>query len=212
MRCVRVRESARTCRLNTYQLSLEQDDVLEGPWSCGSLAAGSNFLVPVSARLGGGVLVAAERSISHYRAATSAVQCTFDPVYFSCWAAVGADDARFLLGDQTGSLYLLLLSHNDAGDLVGLSRRSVGVTTTASAISYLDSGSCFVGSRNANSQLVKLLSEPVDAVKEPHNYIQARHAPCCCARIDRGVQGAPQRRGASAGDSGVHEPGPNRGL
>ena len=188
----------RACRLNTYSLSLAQEDVLEGPWSCGSLAAGSSFLLPVSARLGGGVLVAAERSVSHYRAATSAVQCSFDPVYFSCWAAVGADDTRFLLGDQTGSLYLLLLSHNDAGELVGLSRRAVGMTTTASAISYLDSGSCFVGSRNANSQLVKLLSEPLDAAKEPHNYIQARAAAVLSLTCALAAAGAPHARDGGA--------------
>jgi Mono-functional DNA-alkylating methyl methanesulfonate N-term len=90
-----------------------------------------------------------------------------------CWANVGDDDTRFLLGDHKGGLHLLLLAHNDAGELVGLSLRRVGLTTSAAAITYLDSGVCFVGSRCANSQLIKLHSEPVDP-SLPNNFVQVR--------------------------------------
>jgi DNA damage-binding protein 1 len=132
------------------------------------------MLIPLFRRLGGGVLVASERSISHFGASGSQVQCTIDQVYFTCWASVGNDDCRYLLGDQTGNLYLLLISFNDAGEVVLLNRKLVGFTTTASTITYLDSGVCFIGSRHANSQLVKLVSDPIDP-SSPNNFVQVRH-------------------------------------
>jgi DNA damage-binding protein 1 len=155
-------------------VSVEEEDLVQpkqGPVDCGSLGEGACLLIPLSLRLGGGVLVAAEQCISHFGVLGSTVQCTFDLVYFTCWASVGSDDCRFLLGDQNGNLYLLLINHNDAGEVVSLSRQPVGVTTTASSLSYLDSGVCFIGSRHANSQLVKLLSEPVEP-SAPNNYVQ----------------------------------------
>jgi Mono-functional DNA-alkylating methyl methanesulfonate N-term len=90
-----------------------------------------------------------------------------------CWANVGDDDTRFLLGDHKGGLHLLLLTHNDDGALVGLSLRRVGLTAAAAAVTYLDSGVCFIGSRSANSQLIKLHSEPVDKAM-PNNFVQVR--------------------------------------
>lgn len=168
-------QAVAACRLKTYGISVEKEDILEGTWPVAALPAGAALLLPLSPRLGGGVLVAAETSVSLHcdKPADVAIRCSFPAVYFQCFATVGDDDTRFLLGDHTGGLHLLTVAHDDDGTVVGLSMRTVGATTCGSAISYLDSGVCFVGSRNANSQLIRLLSSPVDDA-EPDNFVQVR--------------------------------------
>jgi hypothetical protein len=161
------------CRLNTYHVDTVEEDLIrprQGPIDCGSLGQGACMLIPLSRRLGGGVLVASERNISHFGTSGSQAQWTIDLAYFTCWASVGNDDFRFLLGDQTGNLYLLLISFNDAGEVAVLNKKLVGCTTTASAITYLDSGVCFIGSCHGNSQLVKLVSGPIESIS--NNFVQ----------------------------------------
>lgn len=70
------------------------------------------------------------------------------------------DPTRFLLGDETGHLHVLALEVNDS-EVVGLSMDTLGQTSIASNLCYLDNGVVFVGSRFGDSQLVKLLPEPV---------------------------------------------------
>ena len=46
-----------------------------------------------------------------------------------------------------------------------------GRTSSASSLSYLDSGVVYVGSRQGDSQLIKLHSKPVNSA-EPNNYVE----------------------------------------
>ena len=105
-----------------------------------------------------------------------------------CWAPVGDDDTRFLLGDHKGGLHLLLVAHDDGNAIVSLSLRRVGTTSMGSCLSYLDSGVCFVGSLCANSQLIKLHAEPLDRAT-PDNFVQARLLQACvchrCCQLRR---------------------------
>lgn len=89
---------------------------------------------------------------------------------------MGLDTERFLLCDHKGGLHLLTLKHADGKTISALELRQVGVTTCGSAITYLDSGVCFVGSAMANSQLIQLHAEPVDP-QQPTNHVQVRLAP-----------------------------------
>jgi hypothetical protein len=160
------------CSLKTYTIAVDGEDILEGSWRCVSLDTGAAFIIPLSARLGGGVLVASEISITHYSASNAApARCSFPATFFQCWGTVGDDDTRFLLGDHTGGLHLLMVAHDEADVVLGLSLQSVGQTTCGSSITYLDSGVCFIGSLHANSQLVKLLAEAPDAAA-PTNFVQ----------------------------------------
>ena len=56
---------------------------------------------------------------------------------------VDEDGSRYLLGDTRGQLYMLVLNH-DGRQVVGLKLESLGRTSAASALAYLDSGVVFV--------------------------------------------------------------------
>ena len=69
------------------------------------------------------------------------------------------DGSRYLLSDQTGMLYLLVLQH-DGKKVMDLRMEALGETSVASTISYLDNSVVFIGSMYGDSQLVKLNSSP----------------------------------------------------
>ena len=56
---------------------------------------------------------------------------------------VDEDGSRYLLGDTSGQLYMLVLNH-DGRQVVGLKLEILGRTSAASALAYLDSGVVFV--------------------------------------------------------------------
>ena len=58
------------------------------------------------------------------------------------------------------------------GAVTGLKVQPLGRTSVPSTLSYLDSGAVFVGSRQGDSQLVRLSAEPVGG--DPGNFVQAR--------------------------------------
>jgi len=71
---------------------------------------------------------------------------------------VDHDGSRYLLGDDTGALRLLVLE-KDQNRVSGLKIEELGTTSISSAISYLDNGFVFIGSRFGDSQLIELLKE-----------------------------------------------------
>lgn len=75
-------------------------------------------------------------------------------LYPQAYAAVGDDGSRYLLGDYLGSMYLLVLEGAN-GTVTKLSLESLGKTSQASTLSYLDNGFVFVGSCFGDSQLIK---------------------------------------------------------
>lgn len=62
--------------------------------------------------------------------------------------------SRYLLGDLYGRLNLLVLSH-DNNRVLGLKLQTLGRTSVASTISYLDNAVVFVGSSGGDSQLIR---------------------------------------------------------
>ena len=81
---------------------------------------------------------------------------------------VDEDGSRYLLGDTRGQLYMLVLNH-DGRQVVGLKLESLGRTSAASALAYLDSGVVFVvGSHCCTGGLVFLFpggvpSQPIES-------------------------------------------------
>eukprot|EP00189_Rhodosorus_marinus_P000629 CAMPEP_0113959938 /NCGR_PEP_ID=MMETSP0011_2-20120614/4431_1 /TAXON_ID=101924 /ORGANISM="Rhodosorus marinus" /LENGTH=1036 /DNA_ID=CAMNT_0000971323 /DNA_START=446 /DNA_END=3556 /DNA_ORIENTATION=- /assembly_acc=CAM_ASM_000156 len=71
---------------------------------------------------------------------------------------VDQDGSRYLLGDDTGALRLLVLEKHE-NKVSGLKIEELGTTSISSAISYLDNGFVFIGSRFGDSQLIELLKE-----------------------------------------------------
>ncbi|KAK1256749.1 DNA damage-binding protein 1a [Acorus gramineus] len=145
--------------VKTYEVSLKEKDLIEGPWSQKNIANGSNLLIPVPMPLGG-VIITGEETIV-YRSATSfkAIPTTPDGTVIVAYERIDADGSRYLLGDIFGFLHLLLITH-EKGRATELQIEFLGETSAASTISYLDNAFIYVGSRYGDSQLVKLSLQP----------------------------------------------------
>ena len=86
---------------------------------------------------------------------------------FVAWAQV--DHQRWLLADESGKLYLLMLLLENCGDVTGWKLNFVGQTSRASVLVYMDSGYLFVGSHQGDSQLVKVQQQGVEVVQTISN-------------------------------------------
>jgi DNA damage-binding protein 1 len=69
---------------------------------------------------------------------------------------------RFLIGDERGRIHLLTLIRNKDGSSHALSFDTLGTASTSSSLVYLGKGRVFVGSSFGNSQLVKILDDPIE--------------------------------------------------
>ena len=70
---------------------------------------------------------------------------------------------RYLLGDQRGNLYVLVLLKNNNGTVINISIDGLGTTSIPECISYLDNGVVYIGSVYGDSQLIRLKSKPEPA-------------------------------------------------
>ena len=71
-----------------------------------------------------------------------------------------ANGSRYLLGDMSGRLFMLLLEREEKMDgnitVKDLKVELLGETTIAECITYLDNGVVYAGSRLGDSQLIKV--------------------------------------------------------
>ncbi len=72
---------------------------------------------------------------------------------------IDKDGSRWLLGDESGRLWLLACAGAAQGTVTGLSLEELGTTVAASSLSYLDNGVVFVGSALGDSHVLRLLGE-----------------------------------------------------
>nr|CAB3464268.1 unnamed protein product [Digitaria exilis] len=140
--------------VKTYEVALKDKDFVEGPWSQNNLDNGAGLLIPVPAPLGG-VIIIGEETIVYCNANATFKAIPIKQSIIRAYGRVDPDGSRYLLGDNTGTLHLLVLTH-ERERVTGLKVEYLGETSIASSISYLDNGVVYVGSRFGDSQLVKL--------------------------------------------------------
>jgi len=142
----------------------------------------------------GGVLVLGQRSITYHSPSQKnkvSVACPNGEALLISYCRVleqsissgdgkEEDDSsivRYLLGDENGRIHLLSLiqgTNSDEADgstTTKLLLDTLGTATTSSSMVYLGSGYVFVGSTTGNSQLIKILDEPVEVVGSSSNAI-----------------------------------------
>jgi len=66
-----------------------------------------------------------------------------NPAVITAWGKV--DDTRYLLSDAAGTVYVVVLKH-DNYQVLTLVLEPLGITSSASTISYLNNGFAFIGS------------------------------------------------------------------
>lgn len=148
---------------------------------------GSGKIIPVpppsasSSKLGG-VLVLGQRSITYHSPSNKnqkvSVSCPNGEALLISSCRVleqpssgdGKEEdlssiVRYLLGDENGRIHLLsLIQGSSEEEGAKLLLDTLGTATTSSSMVYLGSGYVFVGSTTGNSQLIKILDEPVEVV------------------------------------------------
>ena len=85
------------------------------------------------------------------------------PTIFTAWERI--DSQRYVLGDEYGRLYLLMLQYRRPGVVSGWKLDVLGETSKASVLSYLGNGNVFVGSHQGDSQVVAIQPHAIEAVQ-----------------------------------------------
>ncbi|KAI3495498.1 hypothetical protein L1887_37839 [Cichorium endivia] len=145
------------CHAKTYEVSLEDKVFVEGPWSQNNLDNGADLLIPVPPPFCGVLIIGKEKIVYCSSSAFKAIPIR--PSITRAYGRVDADGSRYLLGDHSGLLHLLVIAH-EKEKVTGLKIELLGETSIASTISYLDNAFVYVGSSYGDSQLVKLNLQP----------------------------------------------------
>jgi DNA damage-binding protein 1 len=142
----------------TAELEKEQDADKE-------LDLGASHLLPLPAPVYG-VLVLGETSISYCEEFDRRIKKTEplkEATIFVAWTQIDAQ--RFVLADEYGKLYLLMVLLSSKHDLDGWKLDVIGETSRASTLVYLDAGRIFVGSHQGNSQLIQITPGSIEILQ-----------------------------------------------
>lgn len=121
----------------------------------GELELGASHIIPLGAPAFG-CLILGETSIAYcdefdHNLRTEPLE---EATIFVAWEQI--DDQRFALADEYGKLYLLMVNLNHKHDVDSWKIDTLGETSRASTLVYLDGGRIFVGSHQGNSQVVQI--------------------------------------------------------
>ena len=79
------------------------------------------------------------------------------------------DSQRWLISDDSGKLYLLMLLLDNCGNVTTWKLDALGQVSRASVLVYLDDGYLFVGSHQGDSQVVKIQEQSVEVIQTISN-------------------------------------------
>ena len=126
----------------------------------------SSHLLPIEAPTYG-FLVLAETSITYWNETTmeKEIEPLEEATIWAAWTQV--DSCRWLLADDYGRLYflMLVLGREPGVDSVGLRLDRLGNITRPSTLVYLDGGYVFVGSNYGDCQVVKVLESGLEVIQ-----------------------------------------------
>jgi len=145
-----------TRHIKTYQISLANADVKEGPWSLPNIEKSAEMIITLPLPFAG-IIVIGEQSIIYHNGTTFS-SLAIKPTIFKSYGLIDSTGERILLGDHLGRLFVLVLE-NDKKRITAIRLEPVGETSCASTVSYLHSGLVYIGSLYGDSQLIKLTSE-----------------------------------------------------
>ncbi|KNC73669.1 hypothetical protein SARC_13772, partial [Sphaeroforma arctica JP610] len=140
--------------LKTYEMSMREKDMRDGPWSQNDIEAGAHLLISVHEPVGGAIVIG-EQSISYHNGeyhTTIAIKNTI----MTSYTALDTDKTRFLLSDHTGTLFVLKLIVSASDEVVNIAILEIGCTPWASCMTYIDNNVVFIGSAVNDSQLIRL--------------------------------------------------------
>lgn len=152
--------------VKTYEVSLKEKELFKGPWKQDNVESEASILIAVPEPFCG-VIIIGQESITYHNGDKF---ITIAPPMIrhstiNCYTKVDNNGSRYLLGDLSGRLFLLLLEKEEKPDsnritIKNLKLEFLGEITIPDCMTYLDNGVVYVGSRLGDSQLVKLNAEP----------------------------------------------------
>ncbi|KAI1706295.1 mono-functional DNA-alkylating methyl methanesulfonate n-term domain-containing protein [Ditylenchus destructor] len=161
--------------LKICEIDLDEKELMAPLWRQGNIEAEATLLIPIPAPYGGLVIVGKE-SISYQKSANHYHSISPPNIHmseFNCYARIDKTGERFLLGDVSGRLFMLLLvkdrdpTREGGLEIKDLKIELLGDISAPECLVYLDNSVAFVGSRYGDSQLIRLSTEPV----EPNNFV-----------------------------------------
>ncbi|KAK5165060.1 uncharacterized protein LTR77_009157 [Saxophila tyrrhenica] len=122
----------------------------------GEIEVGSGFLIPLPPPMYGFMVVGETRVayVDEWEYQVTRTEPLAEATVFVAWCAV--DDQRYVLADDYGKMYLLLVQQNGQGEYAGHRIDALGMTSRASTLVYVDEGRVFVGSHQGDSQVIQI--------------------------------------------------------
>lgn len=159
--CVLFEDHEGNRHVKTLVVDIREREALQGPWQHNHVERTANLVIPVPAASGGGIILVGQSNICYLNGKSTPESIAKQPTVMCVYSAIDAVGSRYLLGDQHGVVYVLLLRTKPDGACAGLVLSRLGVTSIPSSINYLDNGIVFVGSRFGDAQLVKVLESSI---------------------------------------------------
>lgn len=151
--------------VKTHEISLKEKEFTKTPWKQDNIELDASIVIPVPEPLGGAIIIGQESIL--YHSGKSYVVVAPQIIKSSvivCYAKVDVNGERYLLGDLSGRLFMLLLEKEEKMDGTFAVKEPkvelLGEISIPECITYLDNGVVFIGSRLGDSQLVKLNKLP----------------------------------------------------
>nr|AVV64025.1 CPSF A subunit region family protein [Anisakis simplex] len=153
--------------LKAAAINLEDRELSSPPiWKQENIEAEASMIFSVPHPYGG-VIVIGHETISYHKECNKYAAIAPPLMHQSqinCYAKIDRDGQRYLLGDLSGRIFMLLLDLNVTSDgtatVKDLKVELLGETSIPECLVYLDNGVVFIGSRFGDSQLVRLRREP----------------------------------------------------
>ncbi|CAL4129658.1 unnamed protein product [Meganyctiphanes norvegica] len=146
--------------IKTHEISLKEKEFSKMPWKQDNVETEASTLIAVPEPYGGAIVIGQE-TITYL---TGQSHVTIAPPLIKtstivCFGKVDANGSRYLLGDMSGRLFMLLLDKPEERGDPTVKVELLGEVNIPECITYLDNGVVFIGSRLGDSQLIKLNTE-----------------------------------------------------
>lgn len=158
---LRIRELVYTAGLKSEGRSVDMEKTMDVQ---GKVELGAAFIIPLGAPVYG-FLVIGETSIAyvdefdlHLRP-----QPLTNATIFVAWERI--DQQRFVLADEYGKIYMLMVTLNNRGDYGGWKLEVLGNISRPTTLVYLDGGRLFVGSHQGDSMVVQINAGSVETIQ-----------------------------------------------
>lgn len=160
---LKIRELAAAGTKEGDEFSVELEDDSSGN-SSHPMDLGASHLIAIPGPPYG-LLILGETSISYFNDSnyTILTRPLDEATIFVAWERV--DKQRYILADDYGKLYLLMLIMDTANQVQEWKIDELGETSRASVLVYLDAGTIFLGSHQGDSQLIRIGPGSIEVLK-----------------------------------------------